>query len=128
MSENVHILLIDDDPTVNFLNRVFIEKSDLGAKTTVITFAKDALDQIGKGTLQPAIILLDLNMPKMDGWQFVEQFQKLPSDKQQSKIIILSSTINPSDKEKANQIPEIVDFISKPLTLKKVEQLREFLI
>ena len=127
MSVNPHILLIDDDPTVNFLNRVIIEKSEIGAATSEITHAPEALDQLANGALQPSLILLDLNMPDMDGWEFLEAFEKLPDNSRQSKVIILSSSINPSDRERAESISFISDFYSKPLSLDDVREMKKLL-
>jgi len=77
----------------------------------------EALSKEKDGLLNvPEIILLDLNMPVMDGWEFLEIFQqRFPEFAAKTKIFILSSSINPSDREKAKSESNVVDFLSKPL-------------
>lgn len=128
MNDDLHILLIDDDPTVNFLNKIIIEKSNIGARISEETHAPNALEQLSNGNLNPSLILLDLNMPAMDGWNFVEQFEKLPQDNLDTKIIILTSSINPSDKEKASNLASVTDFCSKPLSPEKILEIKERLV
>lgn len=125
MKDELHILLIDDDPSVNFLNKIIIEKSNIGAIISEHTEATDALEQLSNGNLSPSLILLDLNMPIMDGWKFVEQFEQLPKSSLEAKIIILSSSINPSDKAKAAGLSAILDFYSKPLSPEKIKEIKE---
>ncbi|MEP1032127.1 response regulator [Ekhidna sp.] len=125
VEDELHILLIDDDPMINFLNKIIIEKSNIGAKISEITQAEHALKEISVGNLNPSLILLDLNMPVMDGWEFVEQFEKLSNRSLGAKIIILSSSINPSDKEKASSLSTISDFYSKPLSLEMIKEIKD---
>jgi CheY-like chemotaxis protein len=94
---------------------------------------KDALDYLDKILEEkdmtgkaPQLILLDINMPVMNGWEFLQEFvpayaEKLPD----TKIIILSSTIDPEDFAQAKKFPVVVDFISKPLDLQMLESLKE---
>jgi CheY-like chemotaxis protein len=128
MISNTCILLIDDDPSVNYLNTLIIEKAEIQAKVCGRTEAAEALEQLSKGELNPALIFLDLNMPIMDGWQFLEKYEELPQQSRKSKIIILSSTINPSDKEKASKSSMITDFYSKPLSIDDVKEIKETII
>lgn len=127
VSEDLHILLIDDDPTVNLLNKIIIEKSDIGAKISEVTQAEVAIQQLANGSLTPSLILLDLNMPIMDGWQFVEQFQKLPNLTSNTKIIILSSSINPSDRDKASSVSVVSNYFCKPLSLDNLKEIEKLL-
>lgn len=124
---NLRVLLIDDDPSVNFLNKLIIEKSDIGAEIIEHTEADKALDQLANGQLAPDLILLDINMPVMNGWQFAESYEKLPETSRSSKVMILSSSINPSDKELAENSPVINGFFSKPLTIESVQQINQIL-
>ena len=121
------ILLIDDDPSVNFLNKLIIEKSNIGAVVQEHTEAGQALTELSSGELAPDLILLDINMPIMNGWQFAENFEQLPTEARSSKVIILSSSINPSDKEKADNSPIIRGFYSKPLTIESVKAIYELM-
>ena len=120
---SLNILLIDDDPSINFLNKLVIEKSPVRAEVKVHTDASEALEEITKNTITPKMILLDINMPVMDGWEFAQRYEQLPESAQSSKIFILSSSISPNDKKKAEQSPVIDGFFSKPLTIDMVNEL-----
>ncbi|WP_421765642.1 response regulator [Ekhidna sp.] len=122
------ILLIDDDPSINYLNKLIIEKADIHANVCDRTQADEALSQLSEGIINPNLILLDINMPTMNGWQFLEKYHELPEESRKSKVIILSSSINPSDKEKASQSSVILDFYSKPLSIANVKEIRETLL
>lgn len=122
MSE-LKILLIDDDPSINFLNRLVIERAEVSAEVVERSEAKIAIDQIAAKELQPDIILLDINMPIMNGWEFADQYEKLPEELKKSKIIVLTSSINPSDKEMASSKPVVTGFYSKPLTIDSVKEI-----
>lgn len=119
------ILLIDDDPSINYLNKLIIEKADIHANVCDRTQADEVLIQLSEGQINPHLILLDINMPIMNGWQFLERYHELPEQSKKSKIIILSSSINPIDKEKASKSPDIVDFYSKPLSIDNVKAIKE---
>lgn len=124
MSETpLDILLIDDDPSVNFLNKLIIERASIQAEIKVHTDASEALEEISSNARSPKMILLDINMPIMDGWEFAKQYEQLPENIRSSKIFILSSSINPTDREKANESPVIHGFYSKPLTTEIINEL-----
>lgn len=120
------ILLIDDDFATNFINKKIIQKTNLANHIQVALNGKEALDYIcrqGKFEsadgeyLRPQLILLDINMPVMDGWEFIEAFQNLsPENKKDIAIVMLSSSFNPADKIKADSIPEISCFRQKPMS------------
>jgi CheY-like chemotaxis protein len=124
------ILLIDDDLTINYLHNRLIEKSAIAAQVLV---AKNGIEGITaflelnermKG-LDSVLIFLDLNMPIMNGWEFLEKLSKVKSDITMNfKIYILSSTINPDDKKKAKNHPLVSGFLSKPLTKENLELFR----
>ena len=80
-----------------------------------------------KNILQPGIIFLDINMPRMNGWEFLIEYKNLPSQ-QKSKIVIgmLTTSMNPDDEIRAKQFPEIKAFIHKPLTIEKIKELVDY--
>ena len=75
----------------------------------------------------PSLVFLDLNMPVMDGWEFLDHFSKeeYTSAFKNTKVIVLSSTIDPNDIEKSKTYPMVLDFLSKPITKEIVENLKE---
>lgn len=127
------ILLIDDDDMTNFINQKIIEQTKLNCKVEVAISADEALDFLtssgrysGDDFPSPGIIFLDINMPGMSGWDFMDRYQQLPED-QKAEIVIamLTTSENPADREKAEKISEIDQFFSKPLTKEKVLSLTE---
>jgi len=119
------ILLVDDDMATNFINKKIIQKTNIVEHVHVALNGKEAIDYIcGKGKFEssdnkypsPEMLLLDINMPVMDGWEFIEAYQKLDDAyKKNIKIIMLSSSFNPADKAKADSIKEISEFRQKPM-------------
>jgi CheY-like chemotaxis protein len=128
------ILLIDDDTPTNFIHRKVIEKSKIEAHIQVATSAKEGLDFLtyaGKYAdseiiPRPGIIFLDINMPGMNGWDFMDAFRSLPrAQKEQIAVIMLTTSLNLDDRERALQDEDIVTFIHKPLRPETVVELVE---
>lgn len=119
----IKILLIDDDPSINYLNKLVIEMSPVEAKVCERTEANVALEELSSGQIEPELILLDINMPEMDGWDFARLYESLPERFQKSKIVILTSSISPSDREKAETNQVINGFFSKPLTIDSIQEI-----
>ena len=77
---------------------------------------------------KPQLIFLDLNMPVMSGWEFLDSFSTPEySEFNNTKVIILSSTIDPEDLEKSNKYPMVIDFLSKPISKEMLEYIREII-
>ena len=116
------ILLIDDDINTSFLNKRIIQRTGITACVKLfpgaceaLTFLQDA--HAGKEVYpQPGIIFLDLNMPVMNGWKFMEQYGKLPEYlRLQTRVVVLSSSIDIEDTMRAARDSNISRFMSKPL-------------
>jgi CheY-like chemotaxis protein len=74
---------------------------------------------------QPQLIFLDLNMPVMGGWEFLDSFSTSDyADYNKTKVIILSSTIDPEDLEKSKKYPMVIDFLSKPISKEMLEYVK----
>ena len=127
------ILLIDDDENTNFFNRRLLTKLDVTEKIQVCETGAAALDFLSNdgeyttnGTNYPApmLIFLDLNMPGMNGWEFLEEYHKLPEE-QKGKIVLimLTSSPNPDDAEKAKQNEDVAGFVKKPLTRDQMQEI-----
>ena len=116
------IMLVDDDTNVNFYNKYIL--SELKPDITIIEFTsgKAALDFLNGNN--PDIILLDINMPLMDGWVFLEEYNKLPKEKiSQTIVVILTSSINPEDKQKVVNYPYVKQFYNKPLNVEALKEI-----
>lgn len=127
------VLLVDDDKGTNFINQMIIKKADIADHIQTVLNGKEALDFItNKGKYekagnvfpQPMLTLLDINMPVMDGWEFLEAYHAL-EENQKGKIIIimLTTSLNPDDKIRAEEISEVSGFKSKPLSIETVEEI-----
>ncbi|MGV3504573.1 MAG: response regulator [Adhaeribacter sp.] len=126
------IFLIDDNETSNFLNERLIRRMNLTDHILVFSNGRLALDylenlsrQIGEGggqLVKPELILLDINMPVLDGFEFLQLFQHLDARVQEGiQIAMLSTSNHPQDTGKAGEFKAY--YLTKPLTLEKMETL-----
>lgn len=129
------VLLVEDDPIAVMLCTKVIEKSGFARKIETAHDGQKAIDYfkqlVASSTKEelenyPRLILLDLNMPILGGWEFLEEFMRTfyrycPK----TKVVILSSSIVPEDREKAERFSIVVDFLSKPISIRDVNNLIE---
>lgn len=120
--------IIDDDPIYVLCTKRIMELADFCESFLIFHNGKEALDRltaiIKNGEHLPALILLDLNMPVMDGWEFLDEFIKVPAP-QKITIYIVTSSIDPADVERAKQYDNVNNYLVKPVT---VNTLKEILI
>jgi CheY-like chemotaxis protein len=117
-------LLIDDNYIDNFVTRRILESSNFADNIIVQQSATDAIDAIREGLVKPDVIFLDLRMPLMNGFEFLQEYDKLVDhDKSGTKIFMLSSSLDPIDVKRSGQNKYITQFIHKPLTQKILEEL-----
>ncbi len=124
---NINIAcVIDDDPIHVFGVKHLLESSNLSGKTIYYTNGKEAYEGLkaiwDEGKELPELILLDINMPVWDGWDFLDEFTKLPISKKVI-IYIVTSSIDPEDKEKAASYNELSDFVVKPISLDTLREI-----
>jgi response regulator RpfG family c-di-GMP phosphodiesterase len=118
----MQFLIIDDDQTNNFLSKMTIKKSFGEAEIIEFTDPEVALEYIGTQFVKEphtrkTILFLDINMPILTGWEFLEKFETFAETiKMQFDIYILSSSIDHSDIQLAEQNSLVIDFIEKPLS------------
>ncbi|MDI6050984.1 MAG: response regulator [Flavobacterium sp.] len=118
--------IIDDDKLTVKLMSILISKSKFCEEIHSFNNAQFAIDKLKENwddsEILPDAILLDLNMPVMDGWQFLDEFIHLPIKKEIS-IFIMTSSIDPADIEMAKKYDVIKDYIMKPITANKLDML-----
>ncbi len=127
------VICVDDDPIALLLSKLVLSKADFASQVITAANGEIALEYLerpevieeNKNSKNPLIILLDLNMPVMDGWEFLEQFSKTIFNEhyQKTKIILLSSSIDPNDIERSKDFSMVLDFIHKPLTKDMLENI-----
>jgi CheY-like chemotaxis protein len=120
------ILLIDDDEPTNIFTRIVIEDADCTQYVHAVQGGQEALDYLSGSALSkndpyPDLIFLDINMPAMDGWEFLDEFQKTNSENVKRPVIVmLTTSLNPDDRLKAEERTEVSFFETKPLTKEKL--------
>jgi len=116
-------LLIDDNYIDNFVTRKILEGSNFAETIIVVRSANEAINSLRSGLLKPDVIFLDVRMPLMSGFEFLEEYDKIDIDKGYVKIFMLSSSLDPLDLRKSTDNKYITQFIHKPLTQKALEEL-----
>jgi CheY-like chemotaxis protein len=121
------ILLIDDDEPTNFLNRLTLKQAGCARHIRVAPSGQAALDYLRGGPeeyLRPDLIFLDINMPAMDGWEFLEKYRELSQEKKADTVLImLTTSLNPDDEKRTLAIAEVSGFEHKPLSQARLERL-----
>lgn len=118
--------IIDDDEIIIYLTDKILKKVEFCERVEKFTDAQDALEKLRtaltSGKDIPDVILFDLNMPNMSGWEFIEEFVKLPM-KKEIPAFVFTSSIDPADRERSYRYKAIKDFITKPLTVQKLDKI-----
>ncbi len=116
-------LLIDDNYIDNFVTRKILEVSKFAETIIVVRSATEAIKSLQDGTVKPDVIFLDVRMPLMSGFEFLEAYDKINIDKSDIKVFMLSSSLDPLDIRKSMDNKYITQFLHKPLTQKALEGL-----
>lgn len=123
------VMLVDDNDTDNFISKRIIEITDFAGRVEVKNSGKSALDYLAENQNSPEnlpnIIFLDINMPVVDGFVFLYEFEKFRElVRTKCKVIILSSSDNKRDIDKIVNNNYVIKFITKPLTEGSLEEIR----
>lgn len=127
-----YVMLLDDNELDNFINQKTIEATHFANKVYVNTSSKSALEFLTNleisgsesSNIFPEVIFIDINMPMIDGFQFIENFKNKFSAKfNLMKIVVLTSSVSPIDKEKALSMSKNITFLNKPLTQETLNQI-----
>jgi CheY-like chemotaxis protein len=123
------VLLVDDDQTTNYLNRLLLQRLGVTDHILVAHDGREALDLLTTYCVPPTpqcprLILLDVNMPGMNGIQFLEAYRQLPLAAQKALVIVmLTTSLHPRDVQRVQALDTVAGFVSKPLTAAKVEAI-----
>lgn len=122
MKPQLPIMIIDDNQATNLYHKIMIEDAGISLENlSEFTSARDAIiflqDIIEQNSIHllPAVILLDINMPIMNGWEFIERLKAMNLGEQTPEVYMVSNSRHPLDIAKAEQDPVIVDICEKPL-------------
>ena len=119
------ILLIDDNAADNRYNQIILEEMNIVDNVDIVVNGLEAIKYLKKENQNPPeLIFLDINMPKMNGWEFLEQYKHLDTEqKARVVIVILTTSANPDDIKKAKQIQEVTGFETKPLSKEMMSEI-----
>lgn len=116
MTQVACVLLVDDSEADNFFHKMAIEESGLAAEIVAIDDPVEALDALREGRVTPSIIFLDINMPKMNGWELLDALQERPGSANGSDVVVmLSTSSDPRDIEQVEARDNVVAYLTKPL-------------
>jgi CheY-like chemotaxis protein len=129
MNRKLHsILLVEDDEATNFISQMVIKKMDCANHVHVAWNGAEALDYLkncnNSSNGQPDLILLDINMPALNGWEFLDEYHKLgEQEKGRVVVVMLTTSMNPDDHKRAISHPDVSGFRNKPLTTGLMEDI-----
>jgi len=129
---NKNFAIIDDDKTTQFIVEITIENTNLAKNISIFSDGKEAIDfftlNVNNPENLPDIIFLDLNMPIMDGWRFLDHFAVLkPKIEKKIKICINSSSTNQTDIIRAKKYSDVTDYIIKPITVEDIIRIYQLI-
>jgi CheY-like chemotaxis protein len=127
------IMVVDDDEPTNYISTMLIEEANCTRHLEIVDSGMDALNYLENTTgdenvknllIPPDLLFLDINMPRMNGWEFLDEYKKLKNARLvKTVIIMLTTSLNPVDKLRAESIPEVAGFESKPLTAEMIRRV-----
>ncbi len=124
------ICIVDDDSILVYGMKLMMNEVDFCEEVLEYSNGLDAIEGLASivndGEPLPSIIFLDLNMPIMDGWEFLDEFIKTPNyNLDHVSIYIISSSVDPRDREKANEYEIVKGYILKPVTTNDFSEIQE---
>ena len=122
MGKFKHICIVEDDETASFVAKILMESFDAADEYSIAKNGKQAVEWIQKTGMLPDFILLDINMPLMNGWEFLDWYEK-NGYKGKTKIAMYTSSIRPEDKQKAKGYDDVIGYIEKPITKEKFAEV-----
>ena len=127
-----NVICIDDDKVASLVLKISLIKCNFCSDIQTFldgSLAMDYLISLQASPWEnrfPDVIFLDLNMSQMDGWDFLEEYEKVyAKDHPESRILVLTSSLNPEDRKKVMNYPFVLDFISKPISVNLLAQIKQ---
>ena len=121
--EQQKILLVDDDSAFNFLNRIILNTNGVDCEIAECLDGRSALELAEASGKCPDVILLDINMPVMDGFEFLDEFEKHHKCSDHTKVFMLTSSNQEEDRKKAFSYHCVKGYFDKPLSNQHISQI-----
>jgi len=122
------VIIIDDDDIMVFLQRKLFQRCGLSKDPITFKTATEAIEFLKNEEInQHFLILLDINMPGMNGWQFLDILKKMNISKNVF-VIMATSSIDGYDKEKAGTYSNVIDFMEKPISMENCNRIKEYVL
>ncbi len=121
----LEVLNVDDDKMVLFIHEKMMGHAEFSSHPKSFLNGYETLDYISeyKNEDTKFLIFLDVNMPNLDGWQFMDELKTLGLTKY-CYVLVVTSSIDLSDKEKSDTYPVVIDFVEKPINIEKLKELK----
>lgn len=121
------VLCVDDDPVTQMINGFLLQDAHIAAQTLTAEDGQAALNyfaSLPETGCPPTLILLDINMPILDGFGFLAAFaQQFPQHAAQTRVVVLSSSVDPEDKARAAGFSQVIGFVHKPLSRESLQAI-----
>ena len=122
------VIIIDDDDIMIFLQRKLFQRCGLSKDPISFKVATAAIEFLKEEEIkQHFLILLDINMPEMNGWQFLDVLQEMKIS-ENVFVIMVTSSIDGCDKEKAGGYSNVIDFMEKPVSIENCNRIKEYVL
>lgn len=123
---SVIVLIVDDDKAVRFFHQVIVAQSGLAAAPLTFSDAQQALNYLDNNYLatDSYLLLLDINMPGMDGWDLLDILKGKPYH-EQAHVVMVTSSVDSADHDKANKYSMVIDVIEKPISEEACKRIIE---
>lgn len=123
-----YLMFIDDDYATNYYHEVIVKEAGMVNELKYFMSTKEALEHFKElenapDKKVPEVLFLDINLPEINGWEFLEAFKEIKLNKN-PKIIMLSTSMNPKDKEMSESNELVFEFKDKPLTVEYLQTLK----
>ena len=122
---SLKVLIVDDDDIVVFLHKTILKKSGLNLNVLSFSNGKEALNYLlkNKKDNDQFLVLLDINMPIMNGWEFLEQI-KQTSLAERVHVVMVTSSVYKKDQDKATSYKNVIDFLVKPFKTESYDRIK----
>jgi CheY-like chemotaxis protein len=119
----IDILIVDDSPAFNHLTRLTIQRADMQTRITEMSNGQRALSYLAESENCPDVILLDINMPVMDGFDFLDEYIRTHKCQDKTSIYMLTSSSQDVDKVKVKSFNIVRDYFEKPLSAENLNKI-----